>query len=83
MSARIHKHRISALGLHRVDGHARTIGTDPDGDLAVWFETDVVPSHFWVLFTGEEVPWGARVISTTTHDGLVYHLAVSVERGES
>jgi hypothetical protein len=71
----VHDERLDALGRHTVDGTARTIGVDPEGNLAVWFETGET-SEYLILWTGDPLPEGWRLAGSTVWLDLVWHLAV-------
>ena len=70
------------LGVHEVPGHARTIGRDGDGNLAVWYETDILEYAFQVLWTGQELVDGFTLIDCFNHQGSVRHLAVPKARAQ-
>lgn len=59
-------------------GIPRTLGVDPHGDLAVWFEfSEELSVHdFWILPTGAAIPEDHIVRDTVVGHALVWHLVV-------
>ena len=80
MSFRIHKVVVTTLSVGTglpfvVPGTPRTVGLDPGGQVAVWFETGP-DTRCLLAHTGEEFDDSWRVIGTTQFGPLMVHLCV-------